>query len=100
MADRPADGPGWMLLALCRAETGQMDEAKKLVKKAEDLYALDVDSQLIKLRVLELVRDRQDSLQTLAECLQRAPVKLQVEAMPELAELRATQEYVQMISRA
>jgi len=100
MADRPADGPGWMLLALCRAETGQMDEAKKLVKKAEDLYALDVDSQLIKLRVLELVRDRQDSLQTLAQCLKRAPVKLQVEAMPELAELRVTPEYHEIISRA
>ena len=100
MADRPADGPGWMLLALCHAQTGRIDEAKNLVKKAEDFYAQDVDSQLIKLRVLELAQERQESLQTLTACLQRAPVKLQVETMPELVKLRASSEYQQIVSRA
>ena len=100
LSNRPTDGPGWMVLALCRAQTGQMDEAKKLLKKAEDFHVQDVDSQLIKLRVLELLQDRQGSLQLLADCLKRGPLKLQVEAMPELAELRKTAEYQQIVGRA
>jgi tetratricopeptide (TPR) repeat protein len=100
LVNRPTDGPSWMLLALCRAQTGQMDEARDLIKKAEQFHALDVDSQLTKVRVLELAGERQECLDALADCMKRAPIRLQLDAMPELAALRGTPEYQQIVGRA
>ena len=51
----PSDGQGWMLLALYQVKSGRTQNALSLIQKAESLGAHDMDSQLSKTRVLELL---------------------------------------------
>ena len=89
----PKEGPGWMLLALCRVKAGQPDTALGLVAKAESLYADDMDSQLKKVRILELLGKRDDALATIKRCLSRGPVLFQIRSMPDLEQLRRNPEF-------
>ncbi len=50
--------------------------------KAESFHADDMDSQLYKVRTLELAGRREDALATMARCLKRGPTLFQFEWMP------------------
>jgi serine/threonine protein kinase/Flp pilus assembly protein TadD len=89
----PKDGPGWMQLALYRIKAGQPATAPELVARAEALHADDMDSQLAKIRILELLGSREEALATIKRCLERGPTLFQIQAMPDLEKLRATPAY-------
>jgi serine/threonine protein kinase/Tfp pilus assembly protein PilF len=92
----PKDGPNWMLMALSSAKVGLPERALTLIMKAESFHADDMDSQLYKVRTLELAGRREDALATMARCLKRGPTWFQFESMPDLENLRESPEFKSM----
>jgi eukaryotic-like serine/threonine-protein kinase len=88
-----ADGPSWMLLALYQVKSGNTQNAIALIKKAESLGANDMDSQLCKVRILELVGKREEALAALAVCFQKGATTVQVAPVPDLQSLRKDPRY-------
>jgi tetratricopeptide (TPR) repeat protein len=88
-----ADGQRWMLLALYQAKLSQSGALASL-QKAEALGAADLDSQLIKIRVLEVLGKRVDALNTIAACFRRGATKFEMDHMPDLQSLRADARYL------
>jgi eukaryotic-like serine/threonine-protein kinase len=95
-ADR-TDGASWMLLALYTVKSGVPDTALSLVAKAETLGAHDLDSQVYKARVLELLGRREEALTTLAACFRKGAGDLQVVHFPDLQALRKDSRYGQLL---
>jgi tetratricopeptide (TPR) repeat protein len=91
-----SDGPAWMLLALYLAKAGERQDFLSMVKKAEVLGANDMDSQLSKARVLEIIGRRDDALATLAVCFRKGATPIQVAPFPEMKSLRDDPRYRQM----
>jgi tetratricopeptide (TPR) repeat protein len=94
----PKDGPGWMVLALCSAKNGEPDKALTLIAKAESFHAKDMQSQLYKVRILELAGRRYDALATIASCLSQGPTRFQIESMPDIEKLRRTPDFKRIIA--
>jgi tetratricopeptide (TPR) repeat protein len=92
----PSDGQTWMLLALYQVKSGHPQNALSLTQKAESLGAYDLDSQLSKTRVLELLGKREQALATLAPCFQKGATDLQLLPFPELQSLRKDPNYERM----
>ena len=84
----PTNGPGWMLLALCRVKAGAPETALSLMERAEHAPAGDVTSQLLKARTLELVGKRDDALNTVAACLKRGATRFEIQSIPDMGPLR------------
>ena len=93
MQANPADGSGWMLLALFEIKSGDASSVPSLLVRSQSLGANDIDSQLVKLRILELLGDREQALLTLAACARRGVSAFQLQATPDLADLRADSRY-------
>jgi eukaryotic-like serine/threonine-protein kinase len=93
----PTDAPSWMLLALYKVKSGSPQNAPLLVERAESLGAHDVDSQVYKARILELLGKREDALTTLAACFRRGATDFQVVAFPDLQPLRKDPHYRQLV---
>jgi tetratricopeptide (TPR) repeat protein len=93
------NGPGWMLLALYQVKLGNMQSAPPLIKKAESLGADDLDSQVYKVRILELLGRRKEALATLVICFQKGATVYQFAVYPDLQSLREDPEY-QKITRS
>jgi tetratricopeptide (TPR) repeat protein len=89
----PVNGPGWMLLALCRVKTGSPQSALALINKAELAPAGDLDSQLRKARTLELLDRRDEALTTVDACLKRGATEFQIQTMPDMGALRDDLRY-------
>jgi serine/threonine protein kinase/tetratricopeptide (TPR) repeat protein len=92
----PADGPAWMALALYRAKSGNPQDALSLIPKAELVGAGDMDSQLYKARVYELLGKRDAALATLATCFNKGANDIQLAAFPEMQALRKDARYQAM----
>lgn len=92
------DGPAWMLLALSRVKAGQPETTSALIAKAESLHADDMDSQLLKVRALELLGRRDDALTTIAQCMKRGATVFQFESMPDLEKLRTSADYKSIVA--
>jgi eukaryotic-like serine/threonine-protein kinase len=90
------NGPDWMLLALYRVKSGDPETALSLIKKAESLGATDMDSQLYKARIFELLGKRPEALATLNECFHKGASALQIELFPDLQSLRTDPRYRQI----
>jgi tetratricopeptide (TPR) repeat protein/class 3 adenylate cyclase len=88
-----ADGPTWMSLALAQAKTGKIEESSRSIEKTQNNYADDLDSQIMKVRVLELQGKRKDALTTLAACRKRNATMFQFQWMPDLDGLRKDPEF-------
>jgi serine/threonine protein kinase/tetratricopeptide (TPR) repeat protein len=93
----PKNGPEWMLLALCRVKAHHAETAAALMAKAELLQADDIDSQLYKARILELLGHRDEALSTVTRCLQRGATIFQIESMPDLGRLRTDPRYRNLV---
>jgi tetratricopeptide (TPR) repeat protein len=91
------DGPSWMLLALYQIKSGSPQNALSLIEKAESLGADDMNSQLYKARILELLGNRQGALATLAVCFRKGASPLQVAPFPDLQLLRKDPRYQEML---
>jgi tetratricopeptide (TPR) repeat protein len=93
LKDDPKNGPGWMLLALCRVKAGAPQAALDLIEKAEHVLAGDLDSQLRKARTLELLGKRDEALATVEACLKRGATEFQIQTMPDMKALRDDSRY-------
>jgi tetratricopeptide (TPR) repeat protein len=89
----PTNGRGWMRLALYRAKSGSLDGVPLLVKKAEFFHAGDIDSQLAKVRILQLLGDREAALETIAACVKQGATHSQIQSIPDLESLRSDPRY-------
>ncbi|MGB8537091.1 MAG: protein kinase [Acidobacteriaceae bacterium] len=90
------NGPGWMLLALYKVKAGSPQDAGSLIERAESLGVSDMDSQLYKGRILELLGKREEALTTFAACFRRGATDVQVAAFPDLQSLREDYRYRQL----
>ncbi len=98
LATNATDGPAWMRLALYRLKSGEPVDASSLIQKSESLGAGDLDSQLYKVRILELLGKREEALGALGECLRKGSTRYEVEAIPDLQSLRKDPRYLQMLN--
>lgn len=89
----PTYGPGWMRLALYRAKFGTVEGVPLLIKKAELFHADDIDSQLTKARILQLLGDREAALETIAACVKHGATNSQIQSTPDLESLRSDPRY-------
>jgi tetratricopeptide (TPR) repeat protein len=94
------DGPSWMLLALYQVKSGSPQNALALMKKAESLGAGDMDSQLFKARILELLGNREAALATLSICFRKGATSLQFAPFPDMDSLRRDPRYLAMVRSA
>ena len=92
-----SDGPSWMLLALYQVKSGNLKQAPALIAKSESLGARDIDSQLYKTRILELLGKRDEALTTLAACFERGVSDFQVEPQLDLRSLRKDPRYRELL---
>ena len=93
----PADAPSWMLLALYKLKLGSPQSAPLLIERAESLGARDVDSQIYKARILELLGKRDEALTTLAACSRKGATDFQMMAFPDMQALRKDPRYRRMM---
>jgi eukaryotic-like serine/threonine-protein kinase len=94
----PDDGPGWIILALTRIKSGSPQTAPLLLEKAERQHSDDIDSQLYKARILELLGKRDGALSTIARCLAKGATVSQIRFMPDMELLRKDPRYEAMAS--
>jgi tetratricopeptide (TPR) repeat protein len=87
------NGPSWMLLALYQVKSGNPQKAASSIERAESLGANDMDSQLYKARILELLGKREEALATLAVCFGKGAPAVQVESFSDLKSLRKDPRY-------
>jgi serine/threonine protein kinase/tetratricopeptide (TPR) repeat protein len=97
LKDDPKNGPGWMVLGLCRIKAGSPHTAPDLIAKAERVLAADLDSQLRKARALELLGERDEALATVEACLKRGATQFQIQTMPDMESLRDDFRYTAFI---
>jgi tetratricopeptide (TPR) repeat protein len=83
----------WMLLALYQLKARAGGSPMEALAKAESKGALDADSRLYKVRILELTGQRNKALDALAACLQAGVTVSQVEFIPDLQSLRGDSRY-------
>jgi serine/threonine protein kinase/Tfp pilus assembly protein PilF len=91
------DGPGWILLGLCEAKTGASQDARMHLRNGDSLPSGDIDSQMYKARIFETLGQRDDCLRTLASCLRQGATTVQVNLMPEMAQLKADPRYQEIL---
>ena len=89
----PTDGASLMLLALYQLKSGTPQNALSLIKKAELLKAEDMNSQLFKARILELLGKRDEALATLAVCFREGATAHQFASFPDMESLRRDPRY-------
>jgi eukaryotic-like serine/threonine-protein kinase len=92
-----ADAASWMLLALYKVKSGSPQDSPPLIDRAESLGAHDIDSQLYKARILELLGKREEALTTFEACFRRGASDLQVAPFPDLQSLRRDPRYTQIV---
>lgn len=83
----PADGAGLLLLAICRVKLETPELAHALLKKANAQPIGDIDSQLCKARLLELLGRRDEALAIVTACLKRGATSFQIQTMPDMGSL-------------
>jgi eukaryotic-like serine/threonine-protein kinase len=93
----PTNGPTWMLLALYQVKSGELRNAPSLMVKAESLGAIDVDSQVYKARILEILGKRAEALATLAACFHRGASGFQLVPFPDMKALQKDPRYLELV---
>jgi serine/threonine protein kinase/Flp pilus assembly protein TadD len=93
----PINGPGWMLLALCRVKSGAPETVPALIEKAAQYPSDDIDSELLKARTLELLGKRDEALTTVALCLKRGATPFQIQSMLDMGPLRDDLRYQEIL---
>jgi eukaryotic-like serine/threonine-protein kinase len=91
------DGPSWMLLSLYKVKSGNPKAAAGLIEKAENMGANDIDSQIYKVRILELLGKRDEALTTLAACVRSGATDVQFQPFPDMQSFREDPRYRALI---
>jgi hypothetical protein len=76
---------------------GSPQNAPLLIERAESLGARDMDSQIYKARILELLGKREEALTTLAACFRKGATEWQVVEFPDFERLRKDPSYRQLV---
>lgn len=92
----PGNGAILSRLALYRMKCHSAGDSEALLQKAVQQGTLDLDSELIKVRVLELLGKRQDALQAVASSMRRGPIRFQIESIRDLSGLIKDARYAQI----
>lgn len=92
-----SDGASWMRFALYQVKSGRPQGALMLIKKAETFGASDMDSQLCKARILELLGRREDALAVLKTCFLNGATDFQVSSAPDLRSLQRDPRYQRLL---
>jgi tetratricopeptide (TPR) repeat protein len=90
----PTEGSAWIWLALYRVKSRSGDDALPLIAKATGVS--DVDSELAKARVFELLGKRQEAIATLTDCFAKGTTVFEVSSIGDFAALRSDPRYLQM----
>ena len=93
----PADGPAWMQLTLYHVKLGIQTDPLSVIKKAEAFGANDMESQLCKVRILELLSRRDDALATVKTCFERGATDTQVSSISDLRSLQRDPRYQDLV---
>ena len=93
----PTDGPAWILLALYKVKSGSREDALSLIARAESLGAGDMDSQIYKARILELLGKREQALTAFAACFRKGASDYQVMEFADMQSLRRAPQYRQLL---
>ena len=83
----PANGPALIRLALYSAKTSSPDTAVALLKKADQSGIGDIDSQLMKARVLAVLQRREEAAQTLRSSVNRGATIFEIRTIEDLKPL-------------
>ena len=94
-----SDGPSWMLLALYQVKSGDTRNALLYITKAQAIGADDIDSQLTKARILELLGKRDEALETISACFRRGATSYQLAAVPDLRLLQKDPRYIELMHK-
>jgi eukaryotic-like serine/threonine-protein kinase len=93
----PSEGPGWMLLALAQAKLMEGEQSLKSLRTAENNFAGDLDSQLLKLRTLELLGRHDEAFVTASACFVRGVTPFQFQFLPDIDALRNSPQFKDML---
>lgn len=74
----PTDGSAWIRLALYRAKAGSRKDAVLCLTKAGQFRVTDLDSEIGKARVLEIIGKREEALAVLADCFSKGASEYEV----------------------
>jgi serine/threonine-protein kinase len=94
------DGSSWVRLALYQVKIGQKEHALPLLHKADTYGIRDLDTDLAKARVLELLNRRKDALSIIASCFRRGATGIEVSCIRDLNNLRKDPQYLQLLKQS
>ena len=97
LRNEPKNSPGYVVLALCLAKSGEVRQAGALLVGAEAMRANDITSSTLKVRLLELLGRRDEALAAILKALRRGAPVFQFQTMPDLEKLRADSRYEQIV---
>jgi Flp pilus assembly protein TadD len=97
IAVEPNNSAVWVRLALYRLKTGAIRDPSELLRRAGEASSLDLDSSLLKIRVLELAGNRKAALNQAADCLHRGPVHFQISTVQDLKGLARDPHYSRLL---
>jgi eukaryotic-like serine/threonine-protein kinase len=89
----PADGSAWIRLALYRAKDGSRRDAVFCLTKAGQFRVTDLDSEIGKARVLEVIGKRDEALAVLADCFRKGASEYEVACIRDFDGLRKDGRY-------
>jgi serine/threonine protein kinase/tetratricopeptide (TPR) repeat protein len=92
-----SDGAAWMQLTLYHAKLGAHEDAWSAIQKAETLGANDMESQLCKVRILEVLGRRDDALAAIKSCFERGATDAQVSSISDLRSLQSDPRYQSLV---
>ena len=87
-----------MSLALARAKTGELEKSSISLRTAENNFVDDLDSQLIRIRILELLHRHEEALTAACTCLSRGATPFQFQIMPDIDLLRADPKFLALLT--
>ena len=93
----PTDGSACMRLAFYRAKCRTGGEVLALVSQGDKLGSKDLDSQLMKARVLEALGKREEALTVLRAAVKQGTTKFEIEYIPDLQSLRKDPGYFRIL---
>jgi superkiller protein 3 len=97
LQQHPRNTSGWMRLALYRIKSHAIRESRECLKRAEENGPLEVDSAILKARILEIYGERKHALETIEWCLRLAPVRFEIENIKDLRSLTKDPAYLRIL---
>ena len=97
LQEDPNDEEAWLRMALYRIKIGPANDAWPLVKKSEEHGPLSMDSELLRIRIYELLGKRTEALGIVASCQRHGPIGFQLESVRDLKGLTKDPRYLRIV---